>query len=236
MCQGVISLRSRCAIAILATLVMLTAYGCGEPEKLPPGKIIEKAVPAIQAATSFHFTLETSKPDKPPAGLFISKAEGDVVKPDKLAGNLSALFSGLPINVKVVVDGKSQYMTDPASGKWGAMSPAFNVAEFFNPSKGISDIMAGVKNLSSEGNESLGGVTAYKLKGIVPAAALKSLSPEVTAQGDLRTMLWVGAEDFLLRKVELQGPIIAGEESSILRTIIISEFNKGVKIETPIVK
>ena len=224
------------AAVLLAALVVVLVGGCGEAEKLPPEKIIEKAVPAIQAANSFHFMLETSKPDKPPAGIFISRAEGDVVKPDKLAGDLSALFSGLPINVKVVVAGKSQYMTDPASGKWGAMSPAFNVAQFFDPSKGISDILAGVKDLTAEGTESIGGVNTYKLKGSVPAAALKSLSSEVTAQGDLGTTLWVGTDDFLLRKVEIRGPLLTGEPDDIVRTISLSEFNKAVKIETPVVK
>ncbi len=224
------------AAVLSAALLVVLASGCGEAEKLPPEKIIEKAVPAIQAANSFHFILESDKPDKPPAGIFISRAEGDVVKPDKLAGDLNALFSGLPINVKVVVDGKSQYMTDPASGKWGVMSPAFNVAQFFDPSKGISDILAGVKNLATAGTESLGGVNSYKLKGSVPASALKSLSSEVTAQGDLDTTLWIGTDDFLLRKVEIRGPLLTGEPSDIMRTISLSEYNKVVKIETPAVK
>jgi len=223
-------------VAALSVALGLVVGGCGEAEKLPPDQIIERAVPAIQTANSFHFILESAKPEKPPAGIFISRAEGDVVKPDKLVGELSALYSGLPINVKVVVDGKNQYMTDPASGKWGAMSPAFNVVDFFDPSKGISEIMAGVTVLVAEGTESLEGVNTYKLTGSVPASALKSLSPEVTAQGDLDTTLWIGTDDFLLRKVELRGPLLAGELPDVMRTITLAEFNKTVDIETPVVK
>jgi lipoprotein LprG len=219
-----------------AALLLVLASGCGEAERLPPEQIIEKAVPAIQAANSFHFILDTGKPEKPPAGLFISRAEGDVVKPDKLTGDLSALFSGLPINVKVVVDGKSQYMTDPASGKWGAMPPAFNVAQLFDPGKGISDIIAGVKNLEGEGTENMGGVNTYRLKGTVPTSALKSLSSEVTVEGDLGATLWIGTDDFLLRKVEVSGPLMTGEPNDIIRTITLSEYNKAVKIETPVIQ
>ena len=224
------------AATLAATVLVVVAGGCGEAEKLPPEKIIERAVPAIQAANSCHFSLETDKPDKPPAGIFITRAEGDVVKPDKLAGDLSALFSGLSINVKVVVDGQSQYMTDPASGKWMVMPAAFDVIKFFDPTKGISDIMAGVKDLAAEGTENLGGVTSYKVRGSVPASALKALSREVTAEGDLGATLWVGADDFLLRKVVLQGPLLTGEPSDITRTITLGEFNKAVRIETPVVK
>ncbi|HUP26840.1 MAG TPA: LppX_LprAFG lipoprotein [Chloroflexia bacterium] len=221
---------------LAAVLLVMVAGGCGGPDKQPPDKVIEKAVPAIKAATTFHFSLETAKLAKPPSGLFITKAEGDVAKPDKLSGDLSALYSGLPINVKVVVDGKSQYMTDPASGKWGAMPPAFNVAQFFDPSKGVSDILANIKGLSDDGTEAVGGADSYRLKGMVPASALKSLSSEVTAQGDLATTVWIGAGDFLLRRVQLQGPIINGEPADIVRTITLSDYNKAIKIETPAVK
>jgi lipoprotein LprG len=224
------------AALTLLPLLLLVAVACGEPEKLTPEQVIEKAVPAIQAANSFHFTLETSKLQKAPPGLFITKADGDVVKPDKLSGNVNALYSGLPISVKVLVDGQSQYWTDPASGKWGPVPAFFNVASFFDPSKGVADILANVKGLSLDGTENVGGTDSYRLKGTVPTTALKSLSQEVTATGDLTTTLWIGAGDFLMRKVELQGPLISGEPTDIVRTITVSDYNKEVKIETPVVK
>jgi lipoprotein LprG len=220
-------------LVVLAALLSLSA--CGEPEKLPPDQVIQKSAPAMQAVNSFHFALDTSKLAKPMPGLFITKAQGDVVKPDKLAGDVTAAYSGVPINIKVVVDGKSQYMTDPASGKWGAMSPAFNVVQFFDPTKGVSDILANVKNPTDDGTEAIDGVACYRLKATVPTSALKSLSPEVTATADLTTTLWVGSSDFLLRKVQMQGPIIQGEPTDIVRTITISNYNKEAKIETPVV-
>ena len=220
-------------IALLsATLVALAA--CGGPEKLPPDQVIQKSASAMQAVNSFHFALDTSKLQKAMPGLFITKAEGDVVKPDKLSGDVTAAYSGVPINVKVVVDGKSQYMTDPASGKWGAMSPAFNVVQFFDPTKGVSDILANVKNPADDGTESVEGTDSYRIKATLPTSALKSLSPEVTATADLTTTLWVGASDFLLRKVQMQGPIIQGEPADIVRTITINNYNKEAKIETPV--
>ena len=76
----------------------------------------------------------------------------------------------------------------------------------------------------------------YRLKGSVPATALKSLSPEVTATGDLTTTLWIGSSDFLLRRVSLQGPLLSGEPQDLVRTITIKDYNKEVKIETPVVK
>lgn len=217
--------------------LLLSAAGCGEPEKpnLTPDQVIEKAIPALQAANSFHFTMETSKIDKPQPGLFVTKADGDVVRPDKLVGEVSALAFGLPVNIKVVVDGANQYMTDPASGQWTTMSSALNVAEYFNPN-GVSDIMGGVKDLQSDGNENLNGTDAYRLNGTVPAEALKKLTPEVDATGNLTTTMWIGSGDFLLRRVQLTGPFFQGEPEDIVRTINMSDYNKQVTVETPVVR
>ncbi len=230
------SMAKKLAAGMVTTLIILAAGGCGEPARLPADQVIAKARPAMQAVNSFHFSMETSKLSKPMPGLFITKADGDVAKPGKLAGNLAATVSGMAVNVQVVVDGKSQYMTDVLSGKWGTMPPDFDVAQFFDPTKGVSDILANVKDPSSDGSENVDGTDSYRVKGTVPTTALKSLSPEVSATGDLTTTLWIGSSDFLLRRVQLQGPLMTGEPSSIVRTINVSNYDKSVKIETPVVK
>ena len=226
--------RAGAGLAALSLAVLLAA--CGEPENLPPDKIIEKAVPAIGAARSFHFTLQTSKLQKAPPGIFITGVDGDVLKPDKLVGSVNATYSGIPVKINVLVDGESQFWTDPASGRWAPMPSELNMAEFFDPSKGLADILGNVKGLASDGTESIESTDTYRLKGSVPAQALKSLSAEVTATGELTTTLWIGASDFLLRRAELQGPVLSGEPADIARTITIKDYNKEVKIETPVVK
>ncbi|MEO5950959.1 MAG: LppX_LprAFG lipoprotein, partial [Chloroflexia bacterium] len=118
---------------------------------------------------------------------------------------------------------------------WAPMPTELNMAEFFDPSKGLADIVGGVKNLSGDGTENVDGTDTYRLKGSVPAQALKSLSAEVTATGDLTTTLWIGASDFLIRKVTLQGPVLSDEPLDIVRTITMKDYNKEVKIETPVV-
>lgn len=235
-------LRKYLAPVAVGVLVM-SAAGCGDPEKpnptptpvsLTPEQVIEKAIPALQSANSFHFNLETSKLDKPQPGIFVTKADGDVARPDKLVGDVSALIGGLPVNIKVVVDGPNQYMTDPASGQWTSMSALLNVAEYFNPN-GVGDIMAGVQDLQSDGKETVNGSDSYRLKGSVPAEALKKLTPDVDATGDLQTVLWIGSGDFLLRRVQLTGPFFQGEPDDIVRTINMTDYNKTVVVETPVV-
>lgn len=223
------------AAAALGALLVVAA-ACGEPEQLTPQQVIEKAAPAIQGANSFHFVYEASKPEKPVPGIFILKVEGDAAKPDKLVADVSGTAGGINVNIKVAADGQNQYMTDPISGRWGAMSPVFNITQFFDPAQGVSDILAGVKELESDGTETIDGTATYRLKGKVPAEALKSLSPEVTATEDLPATLWIGSGDFLLRQVKMDGPLLAGEPADLTRTISLSEFNKEVVVQTPEVK
>lgn len=227
--------KARIGGIVAAASLVASLAACGGPESMEPAKVIEKAVPAIQGANSFHFTLSTSKIQKAPPGIFITGVDGDVLKPDKLTGSVTATYSGIPVKINVLVDGKSQFWTDPASGRWAAMPTELNMAEFFDPSKGLADIVGGVKNLTGDGTENVEGTDTYRLKGSVPAQALKSLSAEVTATGDLTTTLWVGSGDFLIRKVTLQGPVLSDEPADIVRTITMKDYNKEVKIETPVV-
>jgi len=219
-------------------LLVLGASGCGgdTASSLPADQVIQKGSTAIKDANSFHFNLETGKVKSAPPGIFITGVDGDVVKPSKLSGDVTASYSGIPVKIKVVVDGKDQYWTDPTSGAWGPMPAELDMASFFDPSKGISDILANVKGAKSDGTESIDGTDSYRLTGSVPATALKSLSPEVTATGDLSTTLWIGTNDFLLRQVRLQGPLLSNEPQDIVRTINIKNYNEDVKIETPVIK
>ena len=65
-----------------------------------------------------------------------------MAQPDKLHATAKALLVGIAIEVQVVGLGNQQYMTDPASGRWQAMPPSFNVLAAFDPNKGIADILA----------------------------------------------------------------------------------------------
>lgn len=230
--------KSATSLAALTLLMSVAACDTGSPTKAPdlaPAQVIEKAAPAVQGASSFHFSMDTTKLDKPLPGIFITKATGDVAKPDKLSADVTATYFGITVNIKAVVDGDKQYMTDPTSGAWQSTGLALDVKQYFNPSKGVSDILGSIKNLASDGKETVDSTDAYRLTGNVPSSALKALSPDVTAQTDLTTTLWIGASDFLLRKVRLQGPLDANEPADIVRTINFSNYNEPVKIETPAV-
>jgi outer membrane lipoprotein-sorting protein len=222
------------AIGVLA----LGLSGCGEDEKLPAvsaDEVIKKASTAIQTPKSFHFTLATENMHNLD-GLWLTKADGDALKPDKMRGKVTARRSGFTFTAEVVVDGKNQWWTDPLSGRWEPMPAYFDVSQLFNPAKGAADILASVKGLSSDGEEKILDVSSYRIKGEVPPDSLRALTPEVNVKTNIPVTMWVGGRDFLLRRVRLQGALIEGEPSNIVRIITISDYDKEIKIETPVVK
>src|SRR2546421_8473986 len=93
------------SLAVLVLTISIAACDIGSSSNapdLPPAQVIEKASPAMQAANSFHFSMDTSKLDKPLPGIFVSKASGDVAKPDKLSADVTATYFGIVVNIKAV--------------------------------------------------------------------------------------------------------------------------------------
>lgn len=230
---------AKCATYLAVALFALPALaGCGEGEKPPAmsaDEVIKKAGPAIQAPKSFHFNLMTENMHSLP-GLWLTKADGDAVKPDKMHGKVTARNNGVTFTSEIVVDGETQFWTDPLSGRWAPMPAYFNVRQLFDPAKGASDILASIRNLASDGDETVADVVSYRIKGQVPPDSLRALTPEVNVKNDIPATIWVGARDFLLRRIRLQGPLIEGEPSQVVRIITITEFDKNVSIETPAVR
>jgi hypothetical protein len=228
--------RVRRLTAVAACLALaVSATACGEPAAPAPADIIARAAPAMRAVTSLHFLLDTNKLDQYPKGLFLLRAEGDVVSPDKLRATAKALLMGSAIEVQVVGVGTEQFMTDPASNRWQAMPPTLNVLAAFDPNKGIGDILTNAKAPQGDGSETIDGVACYRLKTTLNPDALRALSTEVNATAPLNARLWVGSSDYRLRQVELAGPLMSGEPQSIVRTIKFSHFNDPVEIQKPTV-
>jgi len=50
---------------------------------------------------------------------------------------------------------------------------------------------------------------------------------------DIAAEVWLDWEDFLLRRIRLEGQITAEEKPGIIRRITFSDYDKSVEIELP---
>jgi hypothetical protein len=153
-----------------------------------------------------------------------------------MVGQVTARYNDVPLVAKIVVEGKSQYWTDPLSGRWGPMPVYFDISQFFDPVKGVTEILKSFHELVDDGTEDVGGTACYRLKGTVPPKSLQALTSVVDVKTDVPTTLWVGAKDFLVRRVRLSGTLIDGEPNTVERTVTVSDYGKPVTVETPVVR
>ncbi len=231
-------------VAVTGLLAILLIAGCGgdgdkdsehELSPLPPEEVIATASPRLDELKSFHFELKQKGGGTPIAmDLELTAASGDIEPPDRLSMKMEATWGKQFMESELVTVGETTYMTNPLSGKWENLSDDFTAVTLFQPDTGIKAVMESVTGLSMLEAEMVGGVLCYHLKGELDSEVLDAIAVGHAAEGlSVDTEIWIGGEDFLLRKVEFDGRITEEEKEGIIRTLEISSFNEPVNIELP---
>ena len=231
-------------VFICGLVAILLLVACGNGEETPPTgplptltpeDIIDKASPRLDELESFHFDLSQKGGGTPIAmGLEMTGTWGDIAPPDKLAMKIEATWMGQFMEAELVTVGTTTYMTNPLSGKWELLSDDFNAVTLFQPNTGIRAVMESITDLNLLDPETAGGTRCFHLKGLLDSKVLDGFAVGHAAEGlPVETDIWIGAGDFLLRKVMFDGQITEEENAGIIRTLELSLFNEPVEIELP---
>lgn len=233
-------MKSRSGIAISIVGVVLAACllsGCGKassPSPLTAAEVIDRCMQSMDAAESFHFELEHDGGGTPIAmGLVMNEAEGDITRPDRLKAEISVTMMGLFIEVEVITVGSVVYITNPLTMEWEPLPTEFSAVSIFDPGTGVTAILEGMTSLVKLEDEKAEGLLCYHIEGKIASRCLNSIALSSVEGVMVDTEVWVDKEDFLLRRIRLEGRITEGEESGIVRTISLSDFDQGVDIELP---
>jgi len=221
---------------IIISLLVITTAGCtgAKTSSLTAEDIISKASNQMQTASSFHFALEQTGGGTPIGmGMEMTKAEGDIVKPDKLKVSITGAVSGMSLAVQMITVGSNTLMTNPLSGKWEDPPSQFAVLSVFDPDTGIAAIVKGVSALNKLDDTQAGGVNCYHISGNVASDDLKSLTGSSVPGATVGVELWIGQADFMVRSIKLAGKITDTEAAGIVRTLNISNFDQPTTIELP---
>lgn len=224
---------------LLLMVTFLITTGCNEGKqpvkKISAKLILSKSSNKMQAVKSFHFKLNHNGGSTPiTMGVEMNKAEGDIIKPDKLKTTVDGTAMGTSIQVKLVTaDGKT-LMTNPLNNKWEVISEQFKVLSVFDPSSGIAAIIKGIKKPENINEEKVEGKLCFHLKGDIAPKDLNSITGSTsTIKLPVKTEVWIEKEGFLMHKVKLKGKITQSDKKGIIRTLSISNFNKDVNIKLP---
>lgn len=225
----------RTALALLAALALaLGGAGCGGDGESPSAaQLVEESVEATEAIESFHFTLDVQDVPRSSTGLQLTSAEGDVAVPDRARADVSGTFAGVPITTQILAIGDEVWWKSPLTGGWGSIDVSTTPVALLDPSSGVLGVMRGISEPVDEGVEEVDGVSLQRVSGTVSAVDVAPLVAVEGSAGDVPVTLWLGADDHLLRRIEVSGPVAEGEPAEARRVVELSRLGEPVTIEQP---
>jgi len=227
--------KSLCLLTALILTICTVLAGCsGSAENLAPSAILAKSYDSMQAATSFHFTMEHDKAGTPiSSNILMTKLEGDIESPDKLQAKITGTYSDTAIEVSLVTVSGQTYMTNPLSGVWEPAPNSFKVLSVFDPGTGVASIIKGLNNATALGEEKVGNTKCYHLKGDVLSETLAPLTGTTATGAAIGTEVWISEKTFFVQQIKLTGKITDSETDGITRTLTFTDYNKKVDIKLP---
>jgi hypothetical protein len=222
-------------------LALFLAVACGGEEgdggaPLPAAEdVLARLVASVDGLETFHFRLEHENgTSRIPLDLELETAEGDVVVPDRMNAEIRAKAGTAVVRVRVIGVGDEGWMTNPFSREWQPLPEGTNIRDIFNPAAGVKAIVGALTDVQIVKEEKAGGVSTYLLVGEVDSGVLEVAAPIAEPGLTVVVKAWVGREDFLPRRIRLEGPFAPGEPDDIVRKLELSRFNEPLSIEPPL--
>jgi lipoprotein LprG len=217
---------------MLAIVTLLGA--CSPPiSAVDTQALVQRAIGRTAALRSAHFQLDVTKGAmRIGPSLEVTKAEGDLARPDLLRLRATARFGGIIVETELVqVDGAA-YILSPFSQKWEALEGGLVPVPLLDPDRGITRLLRAIEAPHAEGADDIDRQHAWKLTGRIAASEITALvgGTPIGGTADAESLL---TDDGLVRRLILRGAVVAGESADITRTFSFSQFDEPVVVEVP---
>ena len=151
-----------------------------------------------------------------------------------MAKAVAQQFGGITLEFNIVQVGPDTYLQDRISNRWQVLPPGTLSISFAAVNDAIADALASISGAALSDGGSVDGASMRLLTGTVDASALRGLVPTAPTGSTLDLQVWIGRDDFLVRKVSMTGVLLDGDPPSITRILELSGFNDPVTVEPPI--
>jgi hypothetical protein len=229
-------------LAGLAVLALLAA-ACGgnddddatpDPSAtaIDPAALLEQAAARMEGVAAFRFELtHENGTSEIVRGIRMESAEGAVAGPDRLEVRIEGRFLALNIDTGVVILPDQSWLLSPITGDWEREN--VNIDGFFDPANGVTALMRSIESAEVAGEDRIDGTNTVRLRASIDAGAL-TLFGENTLVGETVTAeVWIGADDPLVYRIELRGPVLGGDDDDIERRLELRDFDGEIVIEAP---
>jgi hypothetical protein len=229
--------RSLALLSLVLLVPLVLACGGGGDEAsdgVNATEVLSQSAAAVRDIDTLHFVLEHENgTTKLPFAIGeLVGAEGDVVVPDKLSGELRAKASSVSVRVDVIGIGADTWITNPFSRRWEKL-PGVTVAEIANPTALIDALVQNIENPEVTGRQDIDATPTDRLEGTLDSGVLAGSLPGAETGHELKVTLWVSTEDHLPRRARIEGRLSSGEPENIVRQLDLSKYNEPVQIDPP---
>ncbi len=231
-------MRGRVALSLLLALLAggVLASACrgggGGVAKADGADVLRRGAERMDRVKSFHFALEHEKgTTQIVRNLQMVSATGDVVPPDRLRLDAKAKSGPLNIAIGIVAIPGHSYITNPLSGRWE--EEQISVAAFFDPATGVTALMRAATEPRVTATEKLEGRNTHRVEAFVDSGNMTLFTSNPVAGRKLKARAWVGVDDPVLVRVEIEGAVSEGEPADLLRRLTLSKFDEPIQIEAP---
>ncbi len=218
--------------------------------------LLVRAAAAMAGLASFHFALSTPQGTTSILDAFeLVRLEGDVLRPDRYRATIDATAAGFDLSVEAIGVGDRLWVTDPMSGgafvevpldaATGGGGPTLE--QIVNPDRLWLAALAAVTDPVVVGENAIDGEPVTRVDGLVDVTRVLGAERTATAVAGAPTetagmiaplldplpvSVWLAASGHL-RRLEVEGPLLAGEEPNVVRRLDFTRFDEPVTIEPP---
>lgn len=221
-------------VAVLVGGVLASACrgGGGGAPKADGADVLRRGAERMDRVKSFHFALDHENgTTQIVRNLQMISATGDVAPPDRLRLDAKAKAGPLNIAVGIIAIPGHSYITNPLTGRWE--EEQVSVAAFFDPATGVTALMRAATEARVTGAEKVEGRNTYRVEALVDSGSMTLFTSNPVAGRKLKARAWVGVDDPVLVRVEIEGAVSEGEPAGLVRRLTLSKFDEPVQINAP---
>ncbi|TMD18051.1 MAG: LppX_LprAFG lipoprotein [Chloroflexi bacterium] len=220
--------------SLVAVVVLLT--GCGGLQPEDPGLALKQGASAIAGLKTVTATLKVTKGTISFQGFALVSATAAIRLPDVSDTVYLVREQDLQIGLEVVIIEGHVFLKppllrfEPLTAEQATDIP--DLARLFDTQTGLPAVIPQGRSPKYLGAETIDNVDSHRVEATYTGEQVKGMLAQLSAQGDVAAVIWVGGSDHYIRKAVLTGKFgDNGADATV--EVDLKGFNGSVTIASP---
>jgi len=197
--------------------------------------ILDNACNNLSSLRSASFTIEHVEGGiEVFPGVIITRTHGSVRMPDEYQLTIEAEASGTYLEIRVINVSGHTYMTNLFTGQWQEVSTEVVPVQLANLGAKLGDLTKVLQDHQWEDTEIVGSENFYVISGLIKSDDLAPVFSASQLGSTLDIKLWVSEKNYLLKQIEISGPVLNTDTDAAVHIISLSDINEPAEIPNPI--